>query len=210
MFYLWCGLGGWLFHLLFARNGLLFGASAATLGVMLAYAMRWPDDEVLAFWVVPMKVKWLVLMLAIVNLANGAWGSMTASSSGVAYFAHVGGLAFAWLWMRTPSAQSLDRLRQRVSQVPDIPDETPRAIPRSLPRSRERTNEVDEVVAKSKAIVSKRPATPAVVSTPPRDKRSAELDMVLDKISQKGLSSLTSEERRLLEEMSKELRKSRD
>jgi membrane associated rhomboid family serine protease len=206
MFYLWCGLGGWLFHLLFARNAPIIGASAATLGVMLAYAMRWPDDEVLAFWIVPMKVKWLVALLVGINLINGA-ASLTAPGSGVAYFAHLGGLAFAWLWMRTPSAQSLDRLRQRVSQVPDIPDETPRAIPRSLPRSRERTNEVDEVVAKSKAIVAKRPAPPTVATNAPRDERSAKLDMVLDKISQKGLASLTHDERRLLEEMSKELRK---
>jgi hypothetical protein len=34
-----------------------------------------------------------------------------------------------------------------------------------------------------------------------------ELDLVLDKISQRGLESLTTEERRLLEEMSRVLRK---
>jgi hypothetical protein len=33
-----------------------------------------------------------------------------------------------------------------------------------------------------------------------------ELDLVLDKISQQGLDSLTKDERRLLEEMSKRLR----
>ncbi|HET6761258.1 MAG TPA: DUF6576 domain-containing protein, partial [Gemmatimonadaceae bacterium] len=48
-----------------------------------------------------------------------------------------------------------------------------------------------------------------VTSTPVahvRDAKTEALDRVLDKISEKGLSSLTSEERKLLEEMSKRLK----
>ena len=203
-YYIWCGLGGWLFHLLVSRDGQLIGASAAVFGVMLAYAMRWPDDEVLLFGIVPMKVKWLVAMLVVINLV---WGirSIGSQGGGVAYFAHLGGLAFGWLYLRTPSAQSIDRLRQRVSQLPDVPDETPRAIPRSMPRTRERGNEIDEIVAKSKAVVTKR--QPVIQSpTKARGKRSEALNLVLDKISEQGLESLTSEERRLLEDMSRQLR----
>jgi membrane associated rhomboid family serine protease len=202
-YYIWCGLGGWLFHLLFVRDGLIVGASAATYGVMLAYAMRWPDDEVLFFGVIPMKVKWLVVMLVVVNLVTGIMGG-----SGTASFAHLGGLAFGWLYLRTPSAQSIGRLRQRVSQHPDVPDETPRAIPRSLPRTRERGNEIDEIVAKSKAVVMKRQPAPPPPPPPVKtiDKRAEALNLVLDKISDQGLDSLTSDERRLLEEMSRQLR----
>ena len=59
-YYLWCGVGGWAFHYMFQREGgTLVGASAAILGIAVAYASRWPDDEVLFFGVVPMKVKWL-------------------------------------------------------------------------------------------------------------------------------------------------------
>ena len=206
-FYVWCGLGGWLFHILFARNtGFLLGASAATFGVMLAYAMRWPDDEVFLFGIVPMKVKWLVTGLVVLNLVMGVAAS--GPSGGVAYFAHLGGLAFGWLYLRTPSAQSIERLRQRVSQLPDVQDETPRAIPRSLPRQRERErgSEIDEIVAKSKAVVTKRQPAARPASSKKRDSRAEALNLVLDKISQKGLNSLTSEERKLLEEMSKELR----
>jgi membrane associated rhomboid family serine protease len=207
-FYLWCGLGGWLFHLLFARNGsFLLGASAAVFGVMLAFAMRWPDEEVFLFGILPMKVKWLVTALVVFTLVLGI--GMGGGTGGVAYFAHLGGLAFAWLYLRTPSAQSIERLKQRVSQLPDVQDETPRAIPRSLPRQRERErgNEIDEIVAKSKAVVTKRQPAARPVSTKKRDTRADELNLVLDKISQQGLGSLTSDERKLLEEMSKELRK---
>jgi len=202
-YYVWCGLGGWLFHLLVSRDGQLVGASAAVFGVMLAYAMRWPDDEVLLFGIVPMRVKWMVAMLVVFNLVTGIMSM--GGSGGVAYFAHLGGLAFGWLYLRTPSAQSIDRLRQRVSQLPDVPDETPRAIPRSMPRTRERGNEIDEIVAKSKAVVTKRqPVLPAPAKG--RGKRAEALNLVLDKISEQGLESLTSDERRLLEDMSRQLR----
>ena len=202
-YYILCGLGGWFAHLLFARNSLLIGASAAVLGVTLAYAMRWPDDEVYLFGVVPLKVKWMVAMLIVANLVGG----MTAGeqASGIAYLAHLGGLAAGWLYLRTSSATSIDRLRQRVSQIPEVPDETPRAIPRSLPRSREKVQEIDDIVAKSKAAVARRPVVAPVI-TKPAPKRTDELDLVLDKISEQGLDSLTLDERRILEEMSKKLK----
>jgi membrane associated rhomboid family serine protease len=201
-YYLFCGLGGLVFHFFLARNGLLIGASAAVLGVMLAYAMRWPDDEVLFAWVIPMKVKWLVAFLAVMNLVMAV--SSTGASSGTAWQAHLGGLAFGWLFLHKPSANSVGRLRQRIEQAPDVPDEAPRAIPRSLPRNRERQGEIDDVVAKSKALVARRPMTTRRMM--PLAKKTEEMNRVLDKISQTGLASLTTAEKRLLEEMSRELR----
>src|SRR5215207_5458384 len=173
-YYILCGLGGWFAHLLFAHNAILFGASAAVLGVMLAYAMRWPDDEIYLFGVMPLRVKWTVAMLAAVILVAGMAGTVVAGTdrlTGVAYLAHLGGLAAGWLYLRTSSATSLDRLKQRVSQIPDLPDETPRPIPR-LPRSREKVQEVDDIVAKSKAAVARRqasaPPTPSPKLVPKR------------------------------------------
>lgn len=212
-FYVWCGLGGWLFHLLFGPTALLLGASAAVYGVMLAYALRWPDDELMLFGVIPMRVKWFVALLVVGSLIQGMGLTLARATggtggSGIAYLAHLGGFAFAWLYLRTPSSQSLDRLKQRIAQVPDVSDETPRAIPRSLPRSRdrERESEVDEIVAKSKAVLTKRPAAAAPArpqSTPP-----SALDAVLDKISRTGIESLTPDERKLLDEASRKLRDS--
>ena len=210
-FYLWCALGGVMGHLMFGGGGMLMGASASVMGVMLAYAMHWPDDELLLFGVLPMKVKWLVAILVVANVVQGV-GSFTmsgASGSSVAYTAHLGGLAFAWFYLRTPSAQSLDRLRQRISPVADTPDEPPRAIPRSAPRPRERTNDrgsaSDEAVAKSKAVVVKRHA-PQALSRSVHDPRAEALNLVLDKISATGIQSLTNDERRLLDDVSRTLR----
>lgn len=203
-YYVLCGLGGWFVHLLFSRDGLLVGASAAVIGVMLAYATRWPNDEVYLFGVVPLKVKWLVAILAAVNLISGIAGG--DQGGGAAYLAHIGGLVVGWVYLRSSATSGIDRLRQRISQVPDVPDETPRAIPRSLPRTREKGNEVDEIITRSNAATARRPAGVQPSSVQPSARDTSELDHLLDKISQQGLESLTSEERRVLEERSKELR----
>ncbi|HXY31122.1 MAG TPA: rhomboid family intramembrane serine protease [Gemmatimonadaceae bacterium] len=207
-YYVLCGLGGWLAHLLLVHNNIpLLGASAAIFGVMLAYAMRWPDDEVrfFPFVFIALKVRWFVLLLAGMNLMLGV-ASMAGNGAGVAYFAHLGGFGIGWLYLRLTSGPSIDRLRQRMSQIPDVPDEPPRAIPRAQGRSRERTSEIDEIVARSNALVAKRPTAAASLSSKVGKKKSEELNLVLDKISARGLDSLTSDERRLLEELSRHLR----
>ena len=206
-YYLLCGLGGWLADLLIVHNGTpLLGASAAIFGVMLAYAMRWPDDElrVFPFVFVAMKVRWFVVLLAAWNIIIGVMALQPAE--GTAYMAHLGGFAIGWLYLRAASVSSLDRLRQRMSQIPDVSDEPPRAIPRTHTRSRERTTEIDEIVARSNAMAAKRQSTTLSLSAKVGKQRSEQLNLVLDKISERGLASLSGDERRLLEEMSKQLR----
>lgn len=212
LYFLWCGLGGAMFHLLFIRNGPMIGASAAAFGVMFAYWQQWPRDEVALFGAIPMRAWNLVLLLLVANLSLGMFeaGDPVVGGQSWTYLAHLGGLAFGWLYMRTPPAASLDRLRQRISPAPDYHDEIPpRAIPRTLPRARAQRDEVDEIVAKSKAVAAqKRPAARSVV-TPVRttgEAKVAELDRVLDKISSSGLESLSIDERAVLDEMARRLR----
>ncbi len=217
LFYTWCGLGGAAFHGLFVGpDALLVGASAAIFGVVLAYAMRWPDDEAYFFGVVPMKMRWMLWAMVVTNVGMGAASMASGEAGGIAYAAHVGGLAFGLAYLLWPSPPSVDRLRQRVSTAPDLGDEPPRPVPRSMPRPRERQSEVDEVVEQSKALTLNKPPRP-VLPAPPRpvapppvpvpvlSHREA-LDLVLDKISEQGLASLTLEERSLLDEMSRTLR----
>jgi membrane associated rhomboid family serine protease len=207
-FYLLCGLGGVACQLLFFRTGTLIGASAAVFGVMTAYAMQWPDDEVMFLFVFPVRARSLVVGLLVFNVVMGVGGADggtgAAAGTNLAYFAHLGGVFAAYVYMRMASTSpNMDQVRQRVANLPEA-DEPPRAIPRNPPR-RERADEVDDVVAKSKATIAKR----IVAASPsPRrgESRADELDRVLDKISQHGIDSLTSDERNVLEEMSKRLR----
>ncbi|MBE6251636.1 MAG: rhomboid family intramembrane serine protease [Bacteroidales bacterium] len=65
------------------------GASGAIFGLLLGYAMLYPDTVMgLIFPPVRMKAKWFVLIYAAIELLLGVSGAQ----SGVAHFAHLGGL----------------------------------------------------------------------------------------------------------------------
>ena len=201
LFFVWCGIGGAVAHAIFGGLNPMIGASAAIYGVMLAYAMHWPKEEIYFFGVLPMRVMTMVGIFLAFDLLRGISGG-----TGVAYFAHLGGALFGFLYLKKPQHVSIDQLRQRVSPAPDVSDDmTPRATPRPSQRSRNR-DEVDEIVAQSKAAVAKRSARVESKRPSPRDQRAEELDRVLDKISKTGLASLSSAEKKILEEMSRELR----
>lgn len=201
--YAWSGLGGVALHAMFGGGGYLIGASAAVFGVMLAYALTWPDDEILFFGVLPMRVMTLVLVLGAVNLLQG----MATAGSGVAHFAHIGGFVFAYVFMRAPGAFRLDRARQQVADLPDE-DARPRAIQRPA-RPRERADEVDDIVARSRAATSS--PSPRTASRQPLHggDSATEVDRVLDKISSEGMESLTVRERSVLNEYSARLKRTR-
>jgi len=202
LFFLWCGLGGAAFHALLGGGASMVGASAGVFGVMTAYARHWPREEIYLFGVLPMRVATMVGMFVAFDLVRGLTGA-----SGVAYFAHLGGVVFALLFLKRPQHVSIEQLRQRVSAAPDISDDmTPRATPKSPQRTRQR-DEVDEIVAQSKAAVAKSAARGTVEKPATRREALAEeMDRVLDKIARTGLESLTPAERKVLEDASRELR----
>lgn len=73
------------------------GASGAIYGLLIAYAMLFPDATMmLLFPPIPMKAKWMVAIFAAVELFTG----VTSIASGIAHFAHLGGMLFGWLMIR--------------------------------------------------------------------------------------------------------------
>ena len=201
-FYLWCGLGGAIAHLLFAQHSSVIGASGAISGVLVAYALRWPDDEVYLFGVIPMKSRWLIAAMIGMNIIFAL-----SPSSRIDWTAHVGGMGFGWLFLKLYSLGGLDRVRGWVSSVPDESEDMPRAVPRTRASMQDRGRGMDEVVARSNAVVLRE--SKSLTHVPKREtpqEYAARINGVLDKISQQGIESLTSAERRLLEDMSRKLR----
>jgi membrane associated rhomboid family serine protease len=199
--WLWCAAGGAAAHALLGHDGALVGSSAAVFGVMFAYTWSWSRDELYVFGVVPVRAWTLATLVTASILSLGLYDARTDGTSVVA---HLAGFLFAFVYLKRPNAGSIEQFRQRVSPAPDPTDETPRAIPRAMPRSH-RGDEVDEIVAQSKAAIARR-STPVAPPAAPSGARPEELNRVLDKISEHGLDSLTSDERLLLEEMSRRLR----
>jgi membrane associated rhomboid family serine protease len=201
-FYLWCGIGGAIAHLVFARHSSVIGASGAISGVLVAYALRWPDEEVYLFGVIPMKSRWLVAALLGMNIIFAL-----SPSSRIDWTAHVGGMAFGWIFLKLYAVGGINRVRGWVSAVPDESEDMPRAVPRNRAPMRDRGGSVDEVVARSNAMVLRqsKPVQHVPKQETPKE-YAARVNRVLDKISQQGIDSLTRDERRLLEEMSRKLR----
>ena len=78
------------------------GASGAIYGVLIGYAMFYPNSILtLIFPPVSLKAKWFVLIFAGIELLTG----VTGTADGVAHFAHLGGMLFGWLlilyWKKT-------------------------------------------------------------------------------------------------------------
>ena len=72
------------------------GASGAIYGLLLGYAMLFPDSVMtLIFPPISMKAKWFVLVFAVIELLMGVLGS-----DGVAHFAHLGGMLFGFILIR--------------------------------------------------------------------------------------------------------------
>ena len=70
------------------------GASGAIYGVLMGYAMLYPDSIMtLVFPPVSLKAKWFVLIFAGIELLTG----VTGTGGGIAHFAHLGGLIFGFL-----------------------------------------------------------------------------------------------------------------
>ena len=215
-FYFWCGLGGAVFQLLFVRNGGVIGASGAVVGVVLAYALRWPDDDVYLFAMIPMKTRWLAIWTIAINVGMALATLTGYTNSSTAWMTHVGGLVFAWLYLNAPLGPSLERIRRHVTMVPDDPD--PHPIPKLRRRRRHESDEledeesgggmtVEEIVAQSNALAMRQPSA-TVVSVPKAPEPAENVNTLLDKISRHGLQSLTPHERQLLEEFSRRLRNS--
>jgi membrane associated rhomboid family serine protease len=202
LFYLWCGVGGAIAHLIFAQHSAVIGASGAISGVLVAYAIRWPDEEVYLFGVIPMKSRWLILAMLGMNTIFAL-----SPNSRIDWTAHVGGMAFGWIFLKLYTAGGISRVKGWVSAVPDESEDMPRAVPRGRQPTRDRSSGVDEVVARSNAIALResKPLQHVPRQETPKE-YAAKVNRVLDKISQQGIASLTRDERRLLEEMSRKLR----
>jgi membrane associated rhomboid family serine protease len=184
-FYLLTGLGGALLSVLLPYP--IIGASAAVYGLLVAFAMYWPDNPIYIWGIFPVKAKWLVAFLVGISI----FSAISSSPAGVAHLAHLGGAIMAFVYLKSPWAppewgvrpsrrRTTAAWRERLTKIGDRP--------RGEPKVRE--------------------ARP--ITTAPRRRESAratdDVDRILEKISQAGIESLTPEERQKLEEASRRYR----
>lgn len=178
LFYLYSGVVAAVFSLMmstFLTVGPFVGASGALFGVALAFVLYWPDAEMTVFPIpLPITAKVLLAILVGVDVIGATIGPLWFKD-GIAHVAHLGGVAGGYLFFRIQSLTA----RKPVPRPPTVirrPVVTPMRV--------------QETVAELRP-VSPRPE-------PSKDNPDAEVDRVLDKISQFGIGSLTSQERKFL------------
>lgn len=179
-FYLVCGLGGVLLSFLFVDADII-GASAACYGLMLAFAMTWPNAPIHIWGVVPVKAKWLVGFLAALSFVS----AVGPARDGIAHLAHLGGVVTGFLFMRSgwleAGSVAQPGRRGKLGRRRPVRAAPPR-VAEALERRRAEKRAAEE-----------RAQLDAV-------------DAVLDKISAHGVESLTAKERDLLDQVSRRTR----
>lgn len=102
IYYLGCIVGAGLIQLVVTSASVAsggwavptLGASGGTFGILLAYAWRYPDRQImLLIPPIPMKARYFVIIFGAIELFLGA----SRMDTGVAHFAHLGGMLFGAL-----------------------------------------------------------------------------------------------------------------
>lgn len=98
-YYFVTGIGGSLFHLLQPNSSIpVIGASGAVMGILLAYGLKWPNRTVLLWFVIPIKMKWLVILSVVIEFI-GAINTSGGGGGGIAHLAHLGGIVVGFLYL---------------------------------------------------------------------------------------------------------------
>jgi membrane associated rhomboid family serine protease len=122
-YYFVCGIGAALTTCAMFPHSLTIGASGAVFGVMLAYALMFPNRQILFWYIFPMRAVSFMLICAAIELTELLW-----MQDGIAHIAHLGGMLFGYLYLKRawrigPFLSELHwKLRRRRFRVVDRPD----------------------------------------------------------------------------------------
>lgn len=192
VYYLLCGVVAGLFQLfltplLGSAAAVTIGASGAVYGVLIAFAMMFPDRYIFLYFLVPVKAKYLIGFLVVMEFML-----VDSAQSNVAHLAHLGGALAGFLFI----------LFDKNIDVP---------IKRLFNRSGYRTTSqfqnpfsgiTDKFKRKNQKIEE---ANYYDINHKDEEITQEEIDKILDKISQSGYQNLTEREKKILFEASKKM-----
>lgn len=165
---------------LFSPPAPTIGASGSVYGVLVAFAMMFPNRPVYLYFFLPIRAKYLVTFFILLELYNGVTGAM----GGIAHMAHLGGAVVGAIWVLLERNGILDRW-----------------FP---PRAQRRMSPSRWTGSSTEAVFHD------LTPTPPRPHENDEyqqmIDRILDKISKSGYAGLTEEEKRILLDAGRRMR----
>ena len=99
-YYFTCGVGASIFVLLTSLNSRIpvVGASGAIYGILVAFAMLYPDSIIYLYFLFPIKAKHFAILIGAVAFLSGISGG----KSNIAHFGHLGGLLVGYVYLKFP------------------------------------------------------------------------------------------------------------
>jgi membrane associated rhomboid family serine protease len=154
------------------------GASGAVMAVAMLYTMHFPYETIMIFWLIPLQMRWVMLLYAIWDL-HPVLLALAGDKifTGIGHAAHLGGLAFGIIYFRCD--WRLEALKDRI------------ALPRWGRKRRPRLRLAPETFPEPE---------------PDHEPALERVDELLEKIYQSGQASLTDEERTILRQASERLK----
>jgi hypothetical protein len=194
IFYLLAGVSAGALHLFIAplfggAQAVTLGASGAVYGVMIAYAMFFPDNLIFLYFLIPVKAKYLIGFLIIIEFL-----AVDSAASDVAHLAHLGGALFGFLFIMFDK-NSYVSLKNLFRKSFYYKPKTKKDI-FTNPFNNTSRNANDAEDAKYYDINYKNDD----------EVSQADIDAILDKISQSGYQNLSEREKKILFQASKKMK----
>ncbi len=165
------GLSGALFSFL-TPGAAVVGASGAILGVMYGFAHYWPQERIYIWGILPVPAWGLVVGMAVISIGLGVRGG-----GSVAHFAHLGGLAGGWGFLKLRDRRSKAFQRKATSGQPS-------AVEVVTGKAAREEKKWDSIDLDSLHEINR-----------------TEVERILQKIQEEGKGSLTPDERAFMNRM---------
>ncbi len=97
-YYFITGIGAGILTVLTSWNSMIptIGASGAIYGLLVAFAMLFPNRLIYLYFLFPIKAKHLVIIFVVVEL----YASLHSSNTGIANIAHLGGMLVGYFYIK--------------------------------------------------------------------------------------------------------------
>ncbi len=191
-YYLICGVAAGLAQLfiapLFSVPALTIGASGAVFGVMIAFALMFPDRLIFLWFLIPIKAKYLIGFLFVLEIF---W--IGDAGSNVAHLAHLGGAIAGFIFIMLDKQIDVT-LKHMFNKSYYRTTEKP---PNIFSGITERFRKNDDEVKEAKFYDLKDDVDEKITQE--------DIDEILDKISKSGYQNLTEKEKKTLFEASKKM-----
>ncbi len=128
-YYFLTGIGAGVSTCLFTINSIIptIGASGAIYGLLVAYAVTFPEHIIYLYFFIPIKAKYFALLFGFIEFM----ASISYSGDSIGHLAHLGGMVVGlvylkrtnmWLWFGRTLRRTMDKrkMREQVKEEQDM------------------------------------------------------------------------------------------